>query len=181
MNGINKAIILGNLTRDPEIRYIPNGSAVANFSVATNESWKDKSTGQNQERAEFHNITIFGKLAEICGEYLRKGSQVYLEGKITTEKYQDKQTGQDRYSTKIVCNEMQMLGGKPQGQQQQQGRSQPQQAQQPHPNQTGGFAQPQPNHQPQGTPQYGQNGPQQGFTPQQPPKPDFDDSDPIPF
>ena len=129
MKGVNKAILVGALGNDPDIRYMPNGNAVANFSIATNETWKDKNTGQQQEKTTWHNIVIFGKLAEICGEYLRKGSQVYLEGKITTEKYQDKNTGEDKYSTKIVCNEMQMLGGKPQGQQNQQqgGFSQPQQ------------------------------------------------------
>lgn len=173
MKGVNKAILVGALGNDPEIRYMPNGNAVANFSIATNETWKDKQTGQQKEKTEWHNIVIFGKLAEICGEYLRKGSSVYLEGKITTEKYQDKSTGQDRYSTKIVCNEMQMLGGKQQGQQNQpqqqaSGFSQPQQ--QPHPNQTGGM----PVQQTQGTAQYGQGGPQQ-------PQNNFDDGSDIPF
>ena len=107
--GINKVIIVGNLTKDPETRYTPSGSAITSFSVATNESWKDKQTGEKKERAEFHNITIFGKLAEIAGEYLKKGSQVYIEGSLRTEKWQDNQ-GQDRYTTKIIANEMQMLG-----------------------------------------------------------------------
>lgn len=118
--GINKAIIVGNCTRDPETRYMPSGGAVTDISLATNESWKDKQTGEKQERVEFHNITFFGKLAEIAGEYLKKGSQVYIEGSLRTEKWQDKQ-GNDRYTTKIIANEMQMLGGKSdnQGQQQQ--------------------------------------------------------------
>lgn len=112
--GVNRAIILGTLGQDPEIRHTQNGTAIANLSVATNESWKDKQTGEKQERTEWHRVSIFGKLAEICGEYLRKGSQVYLEGRIQTRKWQDKD-GNDRYTTEIVANEMQMLGGKPQG------------------------------------------------------------------
>ena len=122
--GVNKAIIVGTLGQDPETRYTANGAAVTGISVATNESWKDKQTGEKQERTEWHNVTFFGKLAEIAGQYLTKGSQVYIEGSIRTEKYQDKQ-GNDRYSTKIIANEMQMLGGKPDGHQPQQ--SQPQQ------------------------------------------------------
>jgi len=110
MNGINKCIIIGTLGKDPETRFIPSGGAVTNFSVATNETWKDKQTGEKQEKCEWHNISIFGKLAEIAGEYLKKGSQVYLEGKITTEKWKDKE-GNDRYTTKIIANQMQMLGG----------------------------------------------------------------------
>lgn len=137
MNGINKVILVGTLGKDPEIRYMPNGNAVANFSVATSEKWKDKQSGQQKESTEWHNITIFGKLAEICGEYLRKGSQVYLEGKLKTEKWQDQATGQDRYKTVIQCSEMQMLGGKQQTQKSQGGFQQ--QPQQPHQNQTGGF------------------------------------------
>ena len=109
--GINKAIIVGTLGKDPEIKYTAGGSAVANISVATNESWKDKNTGENVERTEWHRIVMFGKLAEIAGQYLKKGSQVYFEGKIQTRKWQDQQ-GQDRYSTEIVANEMQMLGGR---------------------------------------------------------------------
>ena len=133
--GINKAIIVGALGKDPEIRYTASGSAVASFSVATNEQWKDKQTGEKKERTEWHNITVFGKLAEICGEYLKKGSQVYLEGKIQTDKWQD-QNGQDRYTTKIIANEMQMLGGNPGGQASQTNHQQrPQQGQQ---GQTGG-------------------------------------------
>ena len=109
--GINKAIIVGNVGQDPEVRYMPSGSAVAELSVATTESWKDKQSGEKQERTEWHRVTFFGRLAEIVGEYVRKGSQVYVEGSIRTEKWQDK-NGQDRYTTKIIANEMQMLGGR---------------------------------------------------------------------
>lgn len=111
--GVNKAIIVGNVGQDPEIRYMPSGSAVAELSVATTEQWKDKSSGEKQERTEWHRITFYGRLAEIVGEYVRKGSQVYVEGSIRTEKWQDKQ-GNDRYTTKIIANEMQLLGGKAQ-------------------------------------------------------------------
>jgi single-strand DNA-binding protein len=111
MRGVNKAIIVGTLGKDPEMRYMPSGSAVANLSVATSEQWKDKQSGEKQERTEWHRVSMFGKLAEIAGEYLRKGSQVYLEGKIQTRKWQDKE-GKDRYSTEIVADQMQMLGGK---------------------------------------------------------------------
>jgi single-strand DNA-binding protein len=109
--GINKAIIVGNLGKDPEIRYSANGSAIANITVATSDVWKDKNTGENQERTEWHRIVFFGRLAEIAGEYLKKGSQVYIEGRIQTRKWQD-QGGQDRFTTEIVANEMQMLGGR---------------------------------------------------------------------
>ncbi len=112
---VNKAILVGNLGKDPEIRYLPSGKAVANFSIATSESWKDKATGEKKEKTEWHNIVIFDKLAEICGQYLKKGSSVYIEGKITTEKYQDKTTGADRYTTKIIASEMRMVGGKNDG------------------------------------------------------------------
>lgn len=115
MKGVNKAILVGNLGQDPEVKYTASGSAVCNLSVATAEQWKDKN-GQRQERTEWHRVVMFGKLAEIAGEYLRKGSQVYLEGKIQTRKWQA-QDGQDRYSTEILANEMQMLGGKASGQQ----------------------------------------------------------------
>jgi single-strand DNA-binding protein len=112
--GVNKVILVGSLGQDPEIRYLPNGGAVANISVATSESWKDKNTNQMQEKTEWHKVAIFGKLAEIAGEYLKKGSQVYLEGQLQTRKWQDQQ-GQDRYSTEIVLQGfngvMQMLGG----------------------------------------------------------------------
>jgi len=109
--GINKVIIVGNLGKDPEVKYMPSGGAVANVTVATNESWKDKQTGEKQERTEWHNVVFFGKLAEIVGEYLRKGSQVYVEGRLQTRKWQDR-NGQDRYTTEIVASEMQMLGGR---------------------------------------------------------------------
>lgn len=112
--GVNKAIIVGHLGNDPETRYSQNGDAITSISVATSEQWKDKSTGEKQERTEWHRITFFGKLAEIAGEYLRKGSQVYIEGRIQTDKYTDKD-GIERYTTKIIANEMQMLGGRPDG------------------------------------------------------------------
>ena len=109
--GINKVILVGNLGRDPEIRYTPSGAAVANITVATSDSWKDKQTGETQERTEWHRIVFFNRLAEIAGEYLKKGSQIYVEGRLQTRKWQD-QSGQDRYTTEIVGNEMQMLGGR---------------------------------------------------------------------
>lgn len=109
--GINKVILIGNLGTDPEIRYMSNGSAVANFSVATNESWKDKQTGEIQERTEWHKVSLFDKLAQIAGEYLKKGAKVYIEGSIRTKKWQD-QSGNDRYSTEIIANTMQMLDAK---------------------------------------------------------------------
>lgn len=109
--GINKAIIVGNLGADPETRHLPSGSSVTNISVATSDQWKDKNTGEKQERTEWHRITFFGKLAEVAGGYLRKGSKVYVEGRIQTDKWQD-QSGQDRYTTKIIANEMQMLDSK---------------------------------------------------------------------
>lgn len=111
--GINKVILLGNLGQDPEVRHLPDGTAVANFSLATSESWKDKQTGQPVEKTEWHKCSVFGRLAEVCGEYLRKGSKVYIEGSIHTRKYQDKQDGSDRYSTEIKVKDMQMLDGKP--------------------------------------------------------------------
>ena len=107
--GINKAIIVGNLGQDPEVRYGANGNAITNISVATSESWRDKQSGEKQERTEWHRVVFFSRLAEVAGEYLRKGSQVYIEGKIQTRKWQD-QEGNDRYTTEIVANEMQMLG-----------------------------------------------------------------------
>jgi single-strand DNA-binding protein len=109
--GINKVILVGNLGRDPEVRYSPNGQAVANVTLATSESWKDKNTGDKQERTEWHRVVFFGKLAEIAGEYLKKGMQVYVEGRLQTRKWQDKD-GADRYTTEIVANEMQMLGSR---------------------------------------------------------------------
>ncbi|MCO6550680.1 MAG: single-stranded DNA-binding protein [Gilliamella sp.] len=113
--GINKVILVGNLGQDPEVRYMPNGNAVANFSVATSETWKDKQTNETRDRTEWHRIVVFGKLAEIAGEYLKKGSQVYLEGQLQTRKWQDK-SGQDRYTTEVVVNPiggtLQMLGSR---------------------------------------------------------------------
>jgi single-strand DNA-binding protein len=109
--GVNKVIVIGNLGQDPETRYMPSGSAVTNLRIATNESWKDKQTGEQKERTEWHSVAMFGKLAEIAAEYLRKGSQVYIEGKLRTRKWQDKQ-GNDRYTTEIVADEMQMLGSR---------------------------------------------------------------------
>ncbi|HEM8274929.1 TPA: single-stranded DNA-binding protein [Providencia stuartii] len=111
--GVNKVILIGHLGQDPEIRYMPNGGAVANLTLATSESWRDKQTGEMREKTEWHKVVIFGKLAEIAGEYLKKGSQVYIEGSLQTRKWQD-QSGQDRYTTEVVVNiggSMQMLGG----------------------------------------------------------------------
>ncbi|CAH9013440.1 nucleic acid-binding, OB-fold protein [Vibrio phage 455E52-1] len=167
--GVNKMILMGNLGQDPEVKYIPNGGAVANISVATSESWKDKATGEQKEKTEWHRVSIFGKLAEIAGEYLRKGSTVYIEGQVQTRKWQDQQ-GQDRYTTEIVVQGfngvMQMVGGKSQEggqpQQQQQGWGQPQQPQQP------------PMQQQQRAPQQQQAQPQYNEPPM-----DFDDD--IPF
>jgi single-strand DNA-binding protein len=110
---VNKAILIGHLGKDPEVRYMPNGEAVANVTLATSETWKDKS-GEKQEKTEWHNIVFYKRLAEIAGEYLKKGSQIYVEGRITTEKWQDKE-GKDRYTTKIVANEMKMLDRKSSG------------------------------------------------------------------
>ncbi len=109
--GINKVIIVGNLGGDPETRYMPSGSAVTNITVATNESWKDKQTGEQKDRTEWHKVAMFNRLAEVAAEYLRKGSQVYIEGKLRTRKWQDK-NGQDRWTTEIIADEMQMLGGR---------------------------------------------------------------------
>lgn len=118
MRGINKVILVGTLGADPDVKFAANGNAIANLSVATSEEWNDKSSGQKQQKTEWHRVTIFGKLAEIAGQYLRKGSQVYLEGKLQTRKWQD-QNGQDRYTTEVVLSgfdgTMQMLGGNRQG------------------------------------------------------------------
>ncbi|MEZ5572874.1 MAG: single-stranded DNA-binding protein [Halioglobus sp.] len=113
--GINKVILVGNLGNDPEIRYTQGGAAITNISIATSETWKDKQTGQPQERTEWHRVVFFNRLAEIAGEYLRKGSKVYVEGSLRTRKWQDKE-GQDRYTTEIVGNEMQMLDTRGAGQ-----------------------------------------------------------------
>lgn len=134
-HGVNKVILIGNLGQDPEIRYMPNGKAVANLSIATSESWNDQQ-GQKQEKTEWHRITAYDKLAEIIGEYVKKGSKIYVEGKLQTRKWQDQQ-GQDRYTTEVIINQMQMLdgkrdggnGGQQQQQQQQQAQRQPQQQQ----------------------------------------------------
>jgi len=171
MRGINKATIVGTLGRDPEVKYSANGNPIANLSVATSEQWNDRNSGERQEKTEWHRVVIFGKLAEIAGQYLTKGSQVYLEGKLQTRKWQDQNTGMDRYSTEIVLDPfngvMQMLGG---GQQQQgvpmaqQNQHQAQQAQQPmNQNQAA---------------QQAQQPMQQPAQPQQPN--DFDDDD-VPF
>jgi single-strand DNA-binding protein len=108
--GINKVILIGNLGADPETRAMPSGTTVANLRIATSESWRDKQSGEQQERTEWHRVALFGRLGEIAAEYLKKGSQVYIEGSLRTRKWQDKQ-GNERYSTEIVANEMQMLGG----------------------------------------------------------------------
>ena len=111
MAGVNKVIIVGNLGNDPEVRYAANGSAIANISIATSESWTDKNSGDKQEKTEWHRVVMFNRLGEIAGEYLRKGSKVYVEGKLQTRKWQDN-SGQDRYTTEIVANTMQMLDGR---------------------------------------------------------------------
>jgi single-strand DNA-binding protein len=171
--GVNKVILVGNLGNDPEIRYMPSGGAVANITVATSETWRDKATGEQREKTEWHRVALFGKLAEVAGEYLRKGSQVYIEGQLQTRKWQD-QSGQDRYTTEVVVQgfngTMQMLGGRQQG-----GQSQGMGGQQ-----QGGWGQPQ-------QPQYQQPAPAQQQqsqpAPSQPqynePPMDFDDD--IPF
>jgi single-strand DNA-binding protein len=175
--GVNKVILVGNLGNDPEVRYMPNGNAVANLSIATSESWKDQQ-GQPQERTEWHKVTMYRRLAEIAGEYLKKGSQIYLEGKLQTRKWQD-QSGNDRYTTEVIADQMQMLGGRNEGgnmgggggggyqrqqapQQAPQGGYQPQSA----PPQQGGYQQP-----------AQQNAPK----PPQTQEPDFDFDDDIPF
>ena len=123
MKGVNKVIIVGNCGQDPEVRYSPSGMCFCNVSIATSESWKDKQSGEQKERTEWHRVVLQGKLAEIAGEYLKKGSQAYFEGKLQTRKWQD-QSGQDKYTTEVVVDSftgvMQLLGGKPQGQQTQQ-------------------------------------------------------------
>ncbi|MEJ1334766.1 MAG: single-stranded DNA-binding protein [Candidatus Sedimenticola sp. (ex Thyasira tokunagai)] len=106
--GVNKVILIGNLGQDPEVRYMPNGNAVANVTLATSETWKDKNTGENQEKTEWHRVVFFRRLAEVVGEYLKKGSKVYVEGRLQTRKWQG-QDGQDRYTTEIVADQMQML------------------------------------------------------------------------
>ncbi|MEK0161199.1 single-stranded DNA-binding protein [Pseudoalteromonas piscicida] len=165
--GVNKVILVGNLGQDPEVRYMPNGNGVANISIATTDSWKDKNTGQLQERTEWHRVVLFGKLAEVAGEYLRKGSQVYIEGRLQTRKWTD-QSGQEKYTTEIVVDmggQMQMLGGR--GEQQGQGGGQYQGGQQ----QQNNYGQQSYNQAPQqqySQPQQSQSNQQQGgFAPQQ--------------
>ncbi|ELI5416419.1 single-stranded DNA-binding protein [Vibrio parahaemolyticus] len=171
--GINKVILVGNLGNDPEIRYMPNGGAVANITIATSESWRDKATGEQREKTEWHRVVLFGKLAEVAGEYLRKGSQVYVEGQLQTRKWQD-QSGQDRYSTEVVVQGfngvMQMLGGRAQGGAAAMGGQQ----------QQGGWGQPQqPAQQQYNAPQQQQQAPQQPQQQYNEPPMDFDDD--IPF
>ena len=111
MASVNKVILIGNLGKDPEVRYMPSGRAVANVTIATNEVWKDRNTGEKQERTEWHNVVFYSPHAEVVGQYLRKGSSVFVEGRLQTRKWQDK-NGQDRYTTEIIANEMKMLGGR---------------------------------------------------------------------
>lgn len=183
--GINKVILVGNLGGDPEVRYMPNGNAVTNITIATSESWKDKQTGQQQERTEWHRVVFFNRLAEIAGEYMRKGGKVYVEGALRTRKWQDQQ-GQDRYTTEIVASEMQLLdsrGGNDGGYQQ--GGYAPQQAPQAQASQAQYAPQQAPA--PQTAPQMQQRpqqqaapAPQSQAAPQ--PAPGFDDfDDDIPF
>jgi single-strand DNA-binding protein len=112
MASLNKVTLIGNLGRDPETRYTPDGSAITNLSIATTSSWKDKASGEKKEETEWHRLVFYNRLAEIAGEYLKKGSSIYVEGRLKTRKWQDKETGQDKYSTDIVVDQMQMLGGK---------------------------------------------------------------------
>ncbi|RDV25551.1 single-stranded DNA-binding protein [Alteromonas aestuariivivens] len=179
--GVNKVILVGNLGNDPEVRYMPNGNAVANLSLATSESWKDQQ-GQVQERTEWHRLTMYRRLAEIAGEYLKKGSQIYVEGKLQTRKWQDQQ-GQERFTTEIIVDQMQMLGGRAEGgnagggyQQRPQGNTQGNpQGNQNYGGQQGGYQQP---------PQQGGGRPQGGNQGQSKPpmaEPDFDFDDDIPF
>ena len=140
--GINKVILVGNLGQDPEVRFLPNGTAAANFTIATSESWKDKQTGEQKEKTEWHRLSCFGKLAEICGEYLKKGSKIYIEGRLQTRKWQNQQ-GQDQYTTEVLFDDMQMLDSKPVQNQSTQGYQQQQAPtyQQAPPQQQGGFQQ----------------------------------------
>ncbi|MFT5528576.1 MAG: single-strand DNA-binding protein [Alteromonadaceae bacterium] len=203
MAGVNKVIILGNLGKDPEVRFMPNGGAVANLAVATSDTWKDKQTGEQKEKTEWHRVAMFGKLAEVAGEYLKKGSKVYLEGALQTRKWTNQQ-GQDQFTTEIVVQGyngvMQMLDGKPQGQggfqqqgQQQQGGFSADQGQQQGQQQAykaaqqqGGFQQQQAPKQPSGYQQPAQQSGYQQQAPQQqakvnPQEPSIDFDDDIPF
>lgn len=112
MASVNKVILVGNLGRDPEVRYTPDGSAICNISIATTSQWKDRNTGERREDTEWHRVVFYNRLAEIAGEYLKKGRSIYVEGRIKTRKWQDKETGADRYSTEIIGDQMQMLGGR---------------------------------------------------------------------
>jgi single-strand DNA-binding protein len=112
MASVNKVILVGNLGRDPEVRYSPDGAAICNVSIATTSTWKDKASGERRDETEWHRVVFYNRLAEIAGEYLRKGRSVYVEGRLKTRKWQDKETGADRYSTEIVADQMQMLGGR---------------------------------------------------------------------
>ncbi|EOY5377348.1 single-stranded DNA-binding protein SSB1 [Cronobacter dublinensis] len=176
--GVNKVILVGNLGQDPEVRYMPNGGAVANLRLATSESWRDKQTGEMKEVTEWHSVVLYGKLAEVAGEYLRKGSQIYIEGQLRTRKWQD-QSGQDRYSTEVVVNvggTMQMLGGR-------QGGGAPAGGNMGGGQQQGGWGQPQQPQQQGGGAQFSggaQSRPQQqASAPSNEPPMDFDDD--IPF
>lgn len=176
--GVNKVILVGNLGNDPEIRYMPNGNAVANLSIATSESWKDQQ-GNMQERTEWHRVTMYRRLAEVAGEYLKKGSQVYLEGKLQTRKWQDQQ-GQDRYTTEIIADQMQMLGGRGDGAGQGQSGGYQQRPQSPNAGSQHGGGQNQGGYQqqPNANQRPAQN---QGNQPPPMAEPDFDFDDDIPF
>lgn len=113
MSSVNKVILIGRLGKEPETRWMPSGEAVTNISIATDSKWTDKGTGEAKEEVEWHRVTFFGKLAEVAGEHLKKGSQVYIEGRLKTNKWKDKETGTDRYSTDVIAERMQMLGSKP--------------------------------------------------------------------
>lgn len=112
---VNKVMLIGNLGKDPEVRFTPNGLAVANITIATSEVWKDKTSGENQERTEWHRVVLYNRLAEIAGEYLRKGNKIFIEGRLQTRKWQDKTTNQDRYTTEVIADSLEMLGGKATG------------------------------------------------------------------
>ncbi|PWI32026.1 single-stranded DNA-binding protein [Vibrio albus] len=175
--GVNKVILVGNLGQDPEVRYMPSGDAMTNITIATSETWRDKATGEQREKTEWHRVSVFGKTAEFVGEYARKGSQVYVEGQLQTRKWQDQNTGQDRFATEVVVRwpngELQLLGGRGQGAGQQQ------------PAQQGGWGQPQQpaQQQPYQAPAQSKQQPAQQQQPAQPqynePPMDFDDD--IPF
>jgi len=152
--GINKVILIGNLGTDPDVRYMPQGGAVANLTVATSESWTDKATNEKKEQTEWHRVVIYQRLAEIAGEYLRKGSKVYIEGKLKTRKWQDKD-GVERYTTEIIANELQMLDGRGDGQQQGGGMGGGQQGGYQKPPQQGGYQQAAPQQQAYQAPQQG--------------------------